>query len=106
MLRSREQLKEEGYEQYDDDVVEDTLATCLWSFSCQIIREVEDPGEEPAWHTEEWTVWRRKKDSLSHALEVFELFMMCILKLFKTLKRLNIVKCEVVSDSTSDIYNN
>lgn len=44
-------------------------------------------------------MWRRKKDSLSHALEVFELFMMCILKLFKTLKRLNIVKCEVVSDS-------
>ena len=51
-------------------------------------------------------MWRRKKDILSHALEVFELFMMCILKLFKTLKRLNIVKCEVVSDSTSDIYNN
>lgn len=46
VLRSREQLKEEGYEQYDDDVVE-------------------DPGEEPAWHTEEWTVWRRKKDQLS-----------------------------------------
>eukprot|EP00434_Breviolum_minutum_P020694 symbB.v1.2.018248.t1/scaffold1447.1/size118252/8 len=45
VLRSREQLKEEGYEQYDDDVVEDTnLPGIRKSGQCGVARRISCPN--------------------------------------------------------------